>query len=107
MKMRSFSVLLTLVCIGFVLMLAENAAAQQAQIEFTAEADDVVVVERQYEIGDETTLPITLRRACELARNQPVTFWVLDFVAQDNRVLSPDPTVASVSATSCSCCPTL
>ena len=41
MKIKAFSILLTLVCIGFVLLLAGNAAAQQAKIEFTAETDDV------------------------------------------------------------------
>ena len=95
--MRLFSVLLVLVCIGCVLMLAENAAAQQAKIEFTAEADDVVVVERQYEIGDETTLTITLRRGGALVLDQPVTFRVIGIVDQNNRPLKEDPTVASVS----------
>ena len=95
MKIKAFSILLTLVCIGFVLMLAENAAAQQARIEFTVEADDVRVV--AYEIGDETTLTITLRRAGELARNQLVTFRVLGFVDHNNRILRQDPTAASVS----------
>lgn len=97
MKMRLFSVLLVLGCIGCVLMLAENAAAQQAKIEFTAEADDVVVVERQYEIGDETTLTITLRRGGALVLDQPVTFRVIGIVDQNNRPLKEDPSVASVS----------
>ena len=96
MKMKTFSVLLMLVCIGFVLMLAENAAAQQA-IEFTAETDDVVVVARQYEIGDKTLLTITLRRDGELAIDEPVTFRVLGIVDKDNDLQKPDPAVASVN----------
>ena len=100
MKMRLLSVLLALVCIGCVLMLAENAAAQQAKIGFTAEADDREVVEREFEIGEQTTLTITLRRGGELVTNQEVEFRVLGIVDQGKRVLSPDPTVASVSPAS-------
>ena len=97
MKIKAFSILLTLVCIGFVLMLAGNAAAQQAQIEFTAETDDIVVVERKYEIGDKTRLTITLRRDGAVAPDQPVVFRVLGIVDRNNKVINPDATVASVS----------
>ena len=97
MKMRLLSVLLALVCIGFVLMLAQNAAAQQAKIEFTAEADDREVVEREFEIGEQTTLTITLRRGGALVTNQDVEFRVIGLVNQDNRLLKEDPSVASVS----------
>ena len=99
MKMKAFSILLTLVCIGFVLMLAGNASAQQAQIEFTAETDDIVteVVERKYEIGDKTRLTITLRRDGAVAPDQPVVFRVLGIVDRNNKVINPDATVASVS----------
>ena len=97
MKIKMFSILLTLVCIGFVLMLAENAAAQQAQIEFTAETDDVVVEERKYKIGDKTRLTITLKRDGAVAPNQPVVFRVLGIVDRNNKVINPDATVASVS----------
>ena len=97
MKIKAFSILLTLVCIGFVLMLAESAAAQQAQIEFTAETDDVVVEERRYKRGDKTRLTITLRRDGAVVPNHPVTFRVIGEVDNNNRPINPDPTAASVS----------
>ena len=95
MKMKMFSVLLTLVCIGFVLMFAENAAAQ-AKIEFTAETE-VVEVEKVFDIGETTPLTITLSRGGALVNNQRVQFRVIGFVDQNNRPIKPDPTVASVS----------
>ena len=97
MKIKAFSILLTLVCIGFVLMLAGNAAAQQAQIEFTAETDEVVVVEREYKIGEQTRLTITLRRDGAVVSNHPVIFRVIGEVDNNNRPINPDPTAASVS----------
>lgn len=101
MKMKTFSVLLTLVCIGFVLMFAGNAAAQ-TKIEFKAETESIQdpPTKRQYQVGETVPLTITLTRDGALAGNQPVTFRVIGIVNQDNRVLSPDPTVASVSPAS-------
>ena len=101
MKMKTFSVLLTLVCIGVVLMFAENAAAQ-TKIEFKAETESIQdpPTKRQYQVGETVPLTITLTRDGALAGNQPVTFRVIGIVNQDNRVLSPDPTVASVSPAS-------
>ena len=96
MKMRLFSVLLTLVCIGFVLMFTENAAAQQAKIQFTAETE-VVEVEKVFEVGDTTPLTITLRRGGVLVPNQRVEFRVIGIVDLENRPLKLDPSVASVS----------
>ncbi len=90
--MKTFSILLTLVCIGFVLMLTGNAAAQ---ITFEAETE-VERVQKKYQVGDTTPLTITLRRDGAVQAGETVTFRVLGFVDSNNRVIQPDPTVASV-----------
>ena len=97
MKMKTFSILLTLVCIGFVLMLAGDSVAQ-TKVEFVAEVESIVE-ERTYEVGDTTPLTITLRRGGQVLRNEPVVFSVIGLVDENLREFPNqprDPTVASV-----------
>ena len=75
MKMKAFSILLTLVCIGFVLMLAGDSVAQ-TKISFEAEVESIIV-ERTYKVGDTTPFTITLRRNGVEQPNQRITFDVL------------------------------
>ena len=100
MKMKMFSILLTLVCIGFVLMLAGNTAAQ-TKIQFEAETQvaQIEQIERLYRVGETSPLTITLSRDGVLLRNEPVTFRVLGIVDKANKVLNPDGTVASIEPT--------
>ena len=95
--MKTFSILLTLVCIGFVLMLVGDSVAQ---VEFGAVVESVVERTREYRVGDTVTLVITLKRNGVLQANQPVTFRALGFVDKNNRVIKPDPKVAKVTPAS-------
>ena len=97
--MKTFSILLTLVCIGFVLMLAGDSVAQT--VEFGAVVESIVeTTRREYRVGDTVTLVITLRRDGVLQDDQPVTFRALGFVDKNNRVIKPDSTVAKVTPAS-------
>ena len=98
MKMKMFSILLTLVCIGFVLMLAGDSVAQ-TKVTFEAEVESIIE-ERTYKVGDTTPLTITVKRGNVVQANQPIIFRVLGFVDNNNRILRQDPTAASVSPAS-------
>ena len=98
MKMKMFSILLTLVCIGFVLMLAGDSVAQ-TKVTFEAEVESIIE-ERTYKVGDTTPLTITVKRGNAVQANQPIVFRVLGFVDNNNRILRQDPTAASVSRAS-------
>ena len=73
--MKTFSILLTLVCIGFVLMLAGNTAAQ-TRISFEAEVE-TVVIEREHEVNETTPLTIILRQDGRVQADQRIDFEVL------------------------------
>ena len=85
--MKTFSILLTLVCIGFVLMLAGDSVAQipQTKIKFEAETESIVI-EREYNVGDTTPLTITVRRNNVVLPNTEITFRVLGIVDQNNKL---------------------
>ena len=80
MKMKMFSILLTLVCIGFVLMLAGDSVAQ-TKVTFEAEVESIIE-ERTYKVGDTTPLTITVKRGNAVQANQPITFRVSRFCGQ-------------------------
>ena len=74
MKVKAFSILLTLVCIGFVLMLAGSAAAQ-TNVKF--EAETTLVTPRPlkaYEVADTARLTITVKLGNQAVANAPITF---------------------------------
>ena len=87
--MKMFSILLTLVCIGFVLVLAGDSVAQ-TKISFEAEVESIIV-ERTYKVGDTTPFTITLRRNGVEQPNQRITFEVLG----DHSAASISPAVAT------------
>ena len=82
--MKTFSILLTLVCIGFVLMLAGDSVAQTT-ISFEAEVESIVI-ERKYEKGDTTPFTITLRRNGTRHPNETINFEVLGIM----KLVDPD-----------------
>ena len=98
--MKTFSILLTLVCIGFVLMLAGDSVAQIAQtkIKFEAESESIIV-ERGYKVGDTTRLTITVRRNNLRLPDEEITFRVLGIVDANNKLFGDKerPEVASLN----------
>ena len=94
--MKTFSILLTLVCIGFVLMLAGDSVAQtQQEIKFEARSESIIV-KRAYRVDDTTPLTITVRRNNLVLVDATITFQVLGVVDHNNKVLSPDPNAATL-----------
>ena len=93
--MKNVFLVVTLVCIGFVLMLAGNASAQ-TKISFEAEVERIEV-ERRYQVGDVVPLAITLRRNGIVVTGQLVRFRVLGIVDSEGNTINPDASVASVS----------
>ena len=74
MKMKMFSILLTLVCIGFVLMLAGSAAAA-TNVKFEAETQ-LVTPQKTFEVGDTARLTVTVKVNDLAADNSPIRFSV-------------------------------
>ena len=77
MKMKAFSILLTLVCIGFVLMLAGSVAAQNVKFE----AETTLVTPRPlkaYEVGDTARFTITVKLEGQAVGGAPLRFSLPD-----------------------------
>ena len=72
MKMKVFSILLILVCIGFVLMLAGSATAQ-TNVKF--EAETLLLTPRQtFEVRDTARLTVTVKVGGDPVVRQPIRF---------------------------------
>ena len=72
MKMKVFSILLILVCIGFVLMLAGSAAAQ-TNVRFEAETQRLTPPPT-FEVNGSARLTVTVRVNGLVVPNRPITF---------------------------------
>ena len=72
MKMKVFSILLILVCIGFVLMLAGSAAAQ-TNVQFEAETR-LLTGPSRFEVGNTALLTVTVKVGGRPVVNRPITF---------------------------------